>query len=238
MVENIVRRGLVGWVVVASLGLVACSSGGGSGAGASGQGGTSGFLGGGGKVGDDDDDDDDLAGNGGKPGSGGKSGSGGKAGSTSGGNFSCCLNGVTYACPGKAAFDDCVGFDVGGCIEACDPADFMCPDECFQKAANTEPDPSGCQEESDTGTGTCPGTGGSCEGTLEGVACDIDSDCKSLNCFKGQCYGSEVGNPCDIDSDCKSLNCYESCCYDTGKGEPCDIDSDCKSLVCTNHECQ
>jgi hypothetical protein len=63
------------------------------------------------------------------PGAGGGAASGGgtAAGGGAGSGGSCCINGAFHACATSAAFQQCSGFDVGACLAACNPMDFMCP---------------------------------------------------------------------------------------------------------------
>jgi hypothetical protein len=186
------------------------------------------------------DDDDDGAGASGAGGSGsGNNGSGASGNNGSGagmpGTFECCLNGVGFACPSDAALDQCIGFDIDGCLAGCSFDDFECQDACFAQLDMSTPDPSACTQDASV---TCDGNPGVCVGDWDGTNCDQDSDCSSLNCFDQKCYATDAGNPCEQDSDCSTLNCYESCCYDTGAGNPCEQDSDCSSLNCFENQCQ
>ena len=164
-------------------------------------------------------------------GGGGKGSSSGGKGSSSGGTSSggtssggagqyvCCLNDAHYACPDKAALDQCIGFDIDGCLAGCNPQDFECIDQCFQQVATASHDPSACQPDatvqcggsgsSSSGSGSSS-SGGTCSQILSG--CDYDSDCCSNNCTDNTCYGNAFGDPCEYDSDCDSNNCYEGMC--------------------------
>jgi hypothetical protein len=184
-----------------------------------------------GRGGDDENDDG--------PSGSGASGAGAPSSTGSGGTFSCCINGVGYACPNEAALDQCAGFDIDGCMAACSPEDFECIDACFAQWETSTPDPSACTEDASvTCESTSSGPGGGCVGQWDGAMCDVDGDCPSLNCFDSRCYANDPGNPCDVDADCSSLNCYASCCYGNDAGDPCDVDADCASLNCYQNVCQ
>ncbi|MFO0555613.1 MAG: hypothetical protein U0271_44960 [Polyangiaceae bacterium] len=168
------------------------------------------------------------------------SANGGSTGSHNSVSFSCCINGKGYACPDEAALDKCGGFDIDGCMNACQQDDFDCQDACFAEWSASTPDPSQCNADSSvtcesTGPGTSP-TG--CSGTPTGASCDVDADCGTYNCFENTCYENAPGNPCDVDADCSSYNCFESCCYGNDAGDPCDVDADCSSYNCYNNVCQ
>jgi len=167
--------------------------------------------------GDDDSEED------GSPSSGaGASGSGSTSGPS--GSYVCCLNSSKYECPDKAAFDQCVGFDMDACMSACGFDDFDCQDACFEQLASASHDPSGCTPNdsldcggsgaggsSGEGPGPSSSSGGpECSGELSG--CDYDSDCCSNNCTNNACQSNGFGSPCDYDSDCDSNNCYDGTC--------------------------
>ncbi len=121
--------------------------------------------------GDDDDDDD---------------------GTGSGSTFSCCINGKGYACPDKTAFDQCAGFDVARCIEACAPSDPVCPMECHEKLAMSTPDPSDCTPDAGACSSSSSGSS-SCSGTA--IPCDLQMDCcEGLTCAPRQ--DGQPGNSC------------------------------------------
>ena len=175
--------------------------------------------------GDDGDGSEDGEGSGAGSGSGSGAGASGSTGGP-GDTYVCCLGSAHYACPDKAAFDKCVGFDIDGCMAGCAPDDFDCIDGCFQQLETATHDPSSCVEDASvdcggsgsgsTSSGSGPSssaasTGGpDCSGELSG--CDYDSDCCSGNCTSNTCYGTSFGNPCDYDSDCDSSNCYDGTC--------------------------
>ncbi len=148
----------------------------------------------------------------------------------SGGSFECCLNGAGYRCPSEAAFTQCVGFDVDGCLAACNPADFECPANCFDMVGEAEPDPSACTADP---TATCDSPS-SCS---PGVECTLDSHCSSGNCTSGRCYGNDRGCMCSLDSHCSSRNCTSGTCQGNDGGEGCTLDSHCTSRNCTGGEC-
>lgn len=187
---------------------------------------------------DEGGDDDSGQGQGSGSGSGAGAGNPGGSGSVS---FECCINGAGYACPSNDALNQCIGFDIDGCMAACAFDDFACMDDCFYQWETSTPDPSACQPapvDCNGGGGNPSGGGGLCVGDWDGTYCDVDSDCSTYNCVNDQCYGNEPGNPCEVDSDCSTYNCFQGCCYGNGAGEPCDVDSDCSSYNCYANECQ
>jgi hypothetical protein len=160
-------------------------------------------------------------------GSGSGSNGAGASGATSGGgSYTCCLNGTGYDCPDDAALDQCIGFDMDGCMSACGFDDVACQDACFDQFESSTPDPSACTQSAaiDCNAGATSGgatsggstSGGStsgepgCSDELSG--CDYDSDCCTGNCADNTCWGNSFGDPCEYDSDCDSGNCYEETC--------------------------
>ncbi len=185
-------------------------------------------------------------GDGGEGGSGSEEDGGDKSsGSSSKSSFTCCINDTNYTCPNKAAFDKCAGFDIDGCMQACDPGDFACQDDCFAQWGMSDNDPSDCNEDPDASCGgpttssgptTTSGPGGNCSDN--GAGCDLDDDCCSGNCANNTCESNDVGSPCDLDDDCDSGNCYSNVCNGNSAGDGCDLDDDCNSGNCFNNECQ
>ena len=169
------------------------------------------------------------------------SGSGSPGGSHSAG-YVCCINNTNYACPDKAAFDRCSGFDIDGCMNACAFDDFDCTDACFEQWGSATTDPSACTEDANV---SCDGSagggnagGGACVGEWNGQYCDGDADCESSNCTDDKCYGNDDGNPCEGDADCTSSNCTEGCCHGNAPGDRCEGDADCVSSNCYEGVCQ
>lgn len=179
-------------------------------------------------------DDDDGGSQGSGAGAGAGAGAPGGSGSVT---FECCINDVGYACPSNDALNQCIGFDIDGCMAGCAFDDFACMDDCFYQWENSVPDPSACQQAAVDCSGG-GGSGGICVGDWDGTNCEVDSDCSSYNCVDDQCYANEPGNPCEVDSDCSTYNCYQGCCYGNDAGEPCEVDSDCSSYNCYDDECQ
>lgn len=182
---------------------------------------------------------DETGSGGGNQGSSSTSGTtGAGTGATTGtgsGSFTCCLDDTNYSCPNQAAFDKCVGFDIDGCLMACDPADFTCIDGCFEQANGATHDPSDCTEDA---SAQCTPGPGSCEGTYTGQMCDSNLDCGSQNCVDNKCYETANGNPCESNLDCGSQNCTDGCCYSNDPGSPCESNLDCSSQNCYNGSCQ
>ncbi len=86
--------------------------------------------------------------------------------------FTCCINDVGYDCADQAAFDQCIGFDIHACNEACAFGDSACHDDCFDQWSASEPDPDACEADPDVDCSTQSGT---CGGTA--IPCDLDLDC-------------------------------------------------------------
>ncbi|MCU0695486.1 MAG: hypothetical protein MUC96_03025 [Myxococcaceae bacterium] len=173
---------------------------------------------------------------GGVSGSGGGAATGGGAasGGGSGSGGSCCINGAFYACATSAAFEQCSGFDVGACLAACNPMDFMCPAQCSQRAAASRPDPSACTRDMSR-DGTC-GSSTTCN-DFRGSACTLSSQCSSNNCTGGYCRSRSTGSRCTLSSQCESNNCTDGCCRGTSTGSACTLSSQCASNNCTNGQC-
>lgn len=175
-----------------------------------------------------------------------------------GGLFECCIDRVGYRCPNNASFNQCVGFDLEACLDACPFEDFDCPPSCFDMAAAASPDPSSCSEDptvdcSGGGGGSCsPGpacdtnadcdsnncASGACYDTANGCLCDTNRDCTSNNCASGVCTGNGVGAACDTNADCDSNNCSGGTCWGNGPGDMCDTNADCRSDNCSGGVCQ
>ena len=179
-------------------------------------------------------------------GEGGASSGSKSSGSSSNTSFTCCINGEGYACPNKAAFDQCGGgFDIDACMQACPEGDFACQDACFEQWTSGTPDPSACAADasidcSSSGptSGPSTGSGPACTKSDVGAGCDYDDDCCSDNCYQGTCNDNTVGSGCDYDDDCDSANCYQGTCFGNSAGDPCDYDDDCDSNNCSNDTCQ
>ncbi len=191
-------------VLVVALGLIVgiagCSS-------AEGDGGSDGS---GGNSSGADDGDDDGADDGGAD-----DGGAGDGGADAYGV--CCVNASKYRCDTKAAFDQCAGFDMEACMQACGDMDFACQDDCFAQLEESEPDPSDCDEDDsvdcDGGSASSSGSGsggGGGECGSSGATCSFDSDCCDDKCFDGLCYDRGGGSQCDWDSDCDSGECDDT----------------------------
>lgn len=163
-------------------------------------------------------------------------GSGAGKGSGSGNSYTCCINDAFYLCPNKAAFDQCAGFDIDGCMSACSFDDFECQDACFASWTSSDHDPSACEEDP---AGTCGDTGGVTSGGAtsggatsgsgpsgstssggcqdESAFCEYDLDCCSNVCTDGFCQESDTtclhdGGFCETGFDCCSLDCIDGFC--------------------------
>lgn len=84
----------------------------------------------------------------------------------------CCINDVGYTCPDKAAFDQCLGFDIEECTGACAFGDPDCMSACFDQWSASKPNPDECEVDDSV---DCSTSSGSCGGT--GIPCDLDLDC-------------------------------------------------------------
>jgi hypothetical protein len=136
----------------------------------------------------------------------------------------CCLNDAFYACATKAAFDQCMGFDVAACHAMCAPDDFNCHMKCDQQAINAKHDPSACTRDASK-DGQCAA---SCVGTSVG-SCTLATDCGfTQHCVKGSCYDDKPGQPCSLATDCGTNgHCTNDCCYADAPGNPCSLATDC-----------
>ena len=163
---------------------------------------------------------DSGRGGGGGGGTGGGGGGDAGGGGGGGGSFTgtCCLNGEFYACPDKAAFDKCAGFDVLACNAACGFGDTQCFEDCASKAEHTTHDPSACArnsaKDSTCGTG---GGGGSLGCTAGHPTCTSYLDCGvggGCNSVTGRCFNHSddcIGTSCGSWQDCSTgQSCNES----------------------------
>ncbi len=165
-------------------------------------------------------------------GGGGSAPQGKSSTSSAAGSYTCCLDDVHYACPDEASFDQCSGFDIDACMQACAEADFACQDGCFQQWVSAAHDPSECvvdpagscgpqggvtsggPDSTGSGPGASTSTGGCRD---ESAFCDHDTDCCSTVCTDGFCQESDTtclhdGGFCETGFDCCSLDCVSGFC--------------------------
>jgi hypothetical protein len=176
----------------------------------------------------------------------------------------CCVNGLYYACPTAGAFEQCAGFDLSRCYQACPVLDEGCAQACSQASLGARRDPSTCTHDpsrdgqcpdagpasnyassNQTSSGTSPSAPpptpkNACGGASLGTDCDQGTQCiGGGHCTQGKCYPSDVGNPCTFRTDCGTGNhCAQGCCVSGASGSPCDGAIDCTSAACTNGTCE
>ena len=180
------------------------------------------------------------AGGGGATGGGIGAGGGATGGGSGGGSGgSCCLNGAFYACGTSAAFQACIGFDVGACHAMCSISDFMCHMNCDQQAINASHDPSQCVRTAarDGECGSGSGSGEVCSNS-RGSACTYSTQCSTNNCTDGYCRNNSAGSRCTYSTQCSSNNCTDGCCRGNSKGSKCTYSTQCDSNNCTSGRCQ